>query len=217
MSFSNMFNGSFLEDDFISEDGIQYNIKIDMSTIFKAKLISYIRQGLKIEKITVPESVSNQFNGTPISDNGKYILYTSMPAYSEIADENSPSFDLVISFKKWITRFMYYNLSEEEFNKYKEENKLAVEVRNKIRKDECWTKEKADLYVNAYYLTWKLSSIIGVDKLNKLANELNKYLNLENIENMSNEDFNELMEKYQKMLEDNPDLFEGLEEILGGY
>jgi hypothetical protein len=212
-----MFNGSFLEDNFISEDDIQYNIKIDMSAIFKAKLISYIRQGLKIEKITVPESASNQFNGTPISDNGKYILYTSMPAYSEITDENPPSFDLVISFKKWITRFMYYNLSEEEFNKYKEQNKLAVEVRNKIRKDECWTKEKADLYVHAYYLTWKLSSIIGVDKLNKLTNELNKYLNLENIENMSNEDFNELMEKYQKILEDNPDLFEGLEEILGGY
>lgn len=215
MSFSNMFNESFLEDKIVSEDGTQYNIKIDTSAIFKAKLISYIRQGLKIEKIAVPESTSNQFNGTPISDNNKYILYTSMPEYSENADENPLSFDLVVSFKKWITRFMYYNLSEEEFNKYKEENKLAVEVRNKIRKDECWTKEKADLYVNAYYLTWNLYNTLDNEKMAALSNQITELS--DKINNMSNEEFNELVEQYEKLLQDNPELFEGLSGLLGGY
>ena len=215
MSFSNMFNGAFLEDNFISEDGIQYNIKIDISTIFKAKLISYIRQGLKIEKITVPESVSNQFNGTPISDNGKYVLYTSIPAYSEITNENPPSFDLVVSFKKWITRFMYYKLSEEEFNKYKEENKLAVEVRNKIRKDECWTKEKADLYTKSYYLSWNLYNTLGNEQMSKLSKEITDLSN--KINNMSEEEFEDIINQYDKLLEENPELLEGLSDLLGGY
>ena len=128
MSFSNMFNNSFIEENYTTEDGTQYKIKIDASIIFKAKLIQYVRQGLRIEKMLIPASLANRFKGTPVSDNGKYVLYTSIPEYLINPDENPQ--DLIRSFKNWITRFMYHNKSEEEYNALKENRQLAVDVRN---------------------------------------------------------------------------------------
>ena len=64
---------------------------------------------------------------------GKYVLYTSVPEYLINPNENPK--DLIRSFKNWITRFMYHNKSEEEYNTLKENCQLAVEVRCKIRKD----------------------------------------------------------------------------------
>lgn len=212
MSFSNMFNNSFIEENCTTEDGTQYKIKIDVSTIFKAKLIQYVRQGLRIEKMLVPASVANKFKGTPVSDNGKYVLYTSIPEYLINPDENPQ--DLIRSFKNWITRFMYYNKSEEEYNKLKENRRLAVEVRNKIRKEEQWTKENGDLYAGSYYLAWKLYNTLGADKMTKLSSQITELSN--KINNMSDDELNELTEQYEKMLEENPELFEGLSDLLGG-
>lgn len=213
MSFSNMFNNSFIEENYTTEDGTQYKIKIDASTIFKAKLIQYVRQGLKIEKMLIPASLANRFKGTPVSDNDKYVLYTSIPEYLINPDENPQ--DLIRSFKNWITRFMYHNKSEEEYNALKENRQLAVEIRNKIRKEEQWTKENGDLYVGSYYLAWKLYNTLGADKMTKLSNQITKLSN--KINNMSNDELNELTEQYEKMLEENPELFEGLSDLLGGY
>lgn len=201
-----MFNSSYIENNFTSEDGTQYKIKIDSSTIFKAKFIQYVRKGLKIEKMLVPASVATIFKNTPISDNGKYILYTSVPEYLINPEESAQ--DLIHSFKNWITRFMHYNESEEEYNILKENHKLVVEIRNKIRKEEQWTKENADLYANSYYLAWRLHNTLGADKLSALSNQINE---------LSDEELNKLMEQYEKMLEENPELFEGLSDLLGGY
>lgn len=212
MSFSNMFNNSFFEENYTTEDGTQYKIKIDVSTIFKAKLIQYVRQGLKIEKMLIPQSIANRFKGAPVSDNGKYVLYTSIPEYLINPDENPQ--DLIRSFKNWITRFMYYNKSEEEYNELKENRRLAVEVRNKIRKEEQWTKENGDLYAGSYYLAWKLYNTLGADKMTKLSGQITELSN--KINNMSDDELNELTEQYEKMLEENPELFEGLSDLLGG-
>lgn len=213
MSFSNMFNNSFIEENYTTEDGTQYKIKIDASIIFKAKLIQYVRQGLRIEKMLIPASLANRFKGTPVSDNGKYVLYTSIPEYLINPDENPQ--DLIRSFKNWITRFMYHNKSEEEYNALKENRQLAVEIRNKIRKEEQWTKENGDLYAGSYYLAWKLYNTLGADKMTKLSNQITELFN--KINNMSNDELNELTEQYEKMLEENPELFEGLSNLLGGY
>ena len=212
MSFSNMFNNSFLEENYIAEDGNEYKIKIDVSTIFKAKLVSYVRQGVNIEKMLVPASVATRFMNTPISDNGKYVLYTSVPEYL-INPEDNPQY-LIHSFKNWITRFMYYNKSEEEYNVLKENRQLAVEVRNKIRKEEQWTKENGDLYAGSYYLAWKLYNSLGANKMSTLSNQINELS--DKINNMSDDELNELTEQYEKMLEENPELFEGLSDLLGG-
>ena len=210
MSFSNIFDSSYLEDEYV-ENNIQYKIKIDMSAIFKAKLISYVRQGLKIEKLIVPQTVSNMFKNTPVSDNGKYILYTSVPEY--LIDDNVSPNDLVRSFKKWITRFLYHNKTECEYINLKENHQLAVEIRNKIRKDEHWTEEQGDLYVNAYYLSWNLYNTLGNEKMVALSNQITELS--DKINNMSNEEFDELMEQYEKLLQDNPELLEGLSGLLG--
>ena len=212
MSFSNMFNNSFIEENYTTEDGTQYKIKIDASIIFKAKLIQYVSQGLRIEKMLIPASLANRFKGTPVSDNGKYVLYTSIPEYLINPDENPQ--DLIRSFKNWITRFMYHNKSEEEYNALKENRQLAVEVRNKIRKEEQWTKENGDLYAGSYYLAWKLYNTLGADKMTKLSSQITELSN--KINNMSDDELNELTEQYEKMLEENPELFEGLSDLLGG-
>lgn len=213
MSFSNMFNNSFIEENYTTEDGTQYKIKIDASTIFKAKLIQYVRQGLKIEKMLIPASLANKFKGTPVSDNGKYVLYTSIPEYLINPDENPQ--DIIRSFKNWITRFMYHNKSKEEYNTLKENRQLTVEIRNKIRKEEQWTKENGDLYAGSYYLAWKLYNTLGADKMTKLSSQITELSN--KINNMSDDELNELTEQYEKMLEENPELFEGLSDLLGGY
>lgn len=212
MSFSNIFNNSYVEEDYIAENGTQYKIKVDVSTIFKAKLVQYVRQGLRIEKMLVPASVATKFKNTPVSDNGKYVLYTSAPEYL-INSEDNPQ-DLVLSFKNWITRFMYHNKSEEEYNALKENRQLAVEVRNKIRKEEQWTKENGDLYAGSYYLVWKLYNTLGADKMSALSNQINELS--DRINNMSDKELDELMEQYEKILEENPELFEGLSNLLGG-
>ena len=213
MSFSNMFNNSYIEENFTSQDGIQYKIKIDASIVFKTKLIQYIRQGLKIEKMLVPASVATKFKNIPISDNDKYVLYTSVPEYL-ISPEENPQ-DLIRSFKSWIIRFMYYNKSDEEYNELKNNQRLAVEIRNKIRKEEQWTEENSKLYVGSYYLAWKLSNTLGTDKMNALSTQINKISN--KIDNMSDEEVDELMKEYEKIMEENPELFEGLSDLLGGY
>lgn len=212
MSFPNMFNNSFLEEDYTDENGIQYKIKLDVSSIFRAKLVSYVKQGLKIEKMSVPITVSDKIKNIPISDNGKYIIYTSVPEY--MINSNDDPYDLVRSFKSWITRFMYYNKSNEEYNMIKENRQLAVEIRNKVRKEEQWTKENGDLYACSYYLAWKLYNTLGAEKINTLSNQINELS--DKIDNMSDEELDELIKVYEKMLEENPELFEGLSDLFGG-
>ena len=167
MSLSDMFTNSFLEENFALENGVTYNIKIDTSPIFKAKLVSYARQGLKIEKIAVPHSISGAFVDVSSSDNGKYIFYTSSPEY--LIDDTMSAFDLVLSFRNWIARFLHSNKTEEEYNRMKENKQLGVEVRNKIRKDEHWTEEQGELFAKAYYMSWKLSDTLGPEKMNNLS------------------------------------------------
>lgn len=216
MSLSNMFDNSFFEENYISDDGNKYKIKIDVATIFKAKLVSYVRQGLKIEKIAVPHSINGAFVGALSSNNGKYIFYTSSPEY--LIDETMSAFDLVLSFKNWIARFLYYNKTEEEYNRIKENKQLGVEVRNKIRKDEHWTEEQGEMFAKAYYMSWKLSDTLGPEKMNEFSRKLNEYLgdlDLSNFNNMSYEEKEDVLNKYQKILEENPDLAEGLSDLMG--
>lgn len=216
MSLSNMFDNSFFEENFTSEDGTRYNIKINTSLIFKAKLVSFARQGLKIEKIAVPHSINGAFVGASSSNNGKYIFYTSSPEY--LIDDTMSAFDLVLSFRNWIARFLYHNKTEEEYNRIKENKQLGVEVRNKIRKDEHWTEEQGEMFAKAYYMSWKLSDTLGPEKMNEFSRKLKEYLgdlNLSNFNNMSDEEKEDVLNKYQKILEENPDLAEGLSDLMG--
>lgn len=224
MNFSDMFKNSFLEEKYIDETGVVYNIKINASTMFKLKFISYVRQGVKIEKISIPMSASNivdaNLRNVAVSNNDKYIIYTSIPEFLSEQCPYSSASELILSFKKWITRFMCYNKKENEYNLLKENNMLAVEVKNKIRKDEYWTEEKGNMVAKSYYLAWELSDNLDQNKLNELYDKLHEYTkdinNINDLDKMSEEDVENLMNNYNKMLEENPELFEELFDLFGG-
>lgn len=204
-----MFNNLFLTDTYIDENGNNCNIKTDASLVFKAKVLTFAKQGLKIEKIIAPPD-----------DDNTYVFYVSCPEF--LKDDNPYNdsvLNLTIDFKKWITRFMFCGYSDEEFYKLKANREFYIEVRNKIRKNEKWTEELGLMYAHAYIVSWNATESFGVEKMTEISNKIKQYFgdfSIDKFNNMSDEQKMELVEKYQKMLEDNPDLAEDLANFIGG-
>ena len=190
------FQNNLIQFDVVMQDGCKGKLTFDVMKFFKIKFLHFAKLGIIIEKITCEE----------INQMKKFVLYTSTPEFG--AEEIiNPSVD----FKKWVTRFFHVVDDDVTFNEIKNNNKLKIEVKNRIRKNERWSVIKGDIMYYSYLLSWNLMSLIDNDKIKAASDFISN--NLDNELNLNSEEDFKALDQYEKNLDNVQDILEAMEKL----
>lgn len=146
-------------------DGEKFEIEVDVPSLFKLKMLAFLREGLKLENV-----VSNNKGMGCMG----YTFYISVPEF--FGDNMKYNFSspmmMCAAFKKWITRMLFYKHSEDEYVWLKEHGKVNIEVKAKIRKGEQWNDSMGNMNVKATLFSWNMKNKLGDEEYAKFAEKM---------------------------------------------